>query len=137
MPVKVNLKQKILDHMDNEIKILDKTSIIVNGMNSFSVNPADITAAKPVRLGDALIDVFSRKITVKTFEDAAEMKKWHSKFHNKFITGKGIIELDSDELKEIKSILDTKADPTKLEVMIDGEVYRIVTDYLQLSLTKK
>ena len=135
--IKVNLKQKILDQAGKEIKLIERTSIAVTGTGTMSIPTNDMSNAKPMKLGDALIDVFSRKITPKNFEDAAELKKWHSRFYNALITTKGTIELDTDQLKEIKEIFDTKADPTKLEIMVDGEVYKIITDYLQRALTKK
>ncbi len=105
--------------------------------NSFSINPNDVANAKPMTLGYALLDMFSRKITPKNIGDAAEIKKWHSRFYNKSITLKGIIELDSDELKEIKEIFDTQTDPKLLEVVIDGTMYNLMTDYLAEALIKK
>lgn len=123
--------------MGKEIKLIDRTSISVTGSGTMTIPTPDINNAKPMRLGDALIDIFARKLTSKSFEDAASMKKWHSRIYNKLDTQKGTIELDTDQLKELKEILDTKADPAKLEVLVDGEVYRIITDHLQKALTKK
>ena len=120
----------MLDSTGKKIKKLDKQSIMVSGMNSMSINKEDMAKARYLTFGDALLEVFSRKIKPANFSDAADMKKWHSRFYNRTLTEKGSIELDKDELKEIKEILDTKADPAQIEVIIDGEVYKLITDYL-------
>lgn len=135
--VKINLKEKILDYAGKEIKIIERTSVILSGNNSYSVNTSDLANAKPYTLGYALTDIFARKIKPKNIGDAAVMNKWHSRFFNKLTTDKGIIELDSDDLKDLKEILDTQTDPALLEVIIDGAVYGIITDYLAKALINK
>lgn len=135
--IKLNLKQKILDSNGKDIKVVDRNTIMISNTGSISIPKDTMTTAKAMTLGYALEEIFSRKLKVESFKDSADMKLWHSKFHNNTVTAKGTIELDSDQLKEIKEIMDNKGDPTKIEVLVDGQVYNIITDALQKALTKK
>jgi len=134
--IKVDLSTPMKDGTDNYIIKMSRKTLMMDSAGLGTITLKELNNHKKFLFGDALCDMLSRKIKPKNTEDAARIKRWHAKIYNETTKSNSSILLDSDELKEIKEIMST-ANPEFLDVIVDGTLFDVISDYLELAINAK
>jgi len=132
--ITVDLSTIMKDGQGEDIIIVPKTSVVVNG-TMMTINNKALQENKKYIFGNALCDLLS-KSKAQNIEDAAKITRWHAKIFNEITKAKPKILLDKEELKDLKIIISTTPSES-LNNLIDGIIFDVITDYIELAINKK